>query len=119
MAKVNLHEHLDKDDLVALLLVETLSNALKGNEFKKFMEDIRWGEKDEFDVVLVLEGYEFDVVPTLKGWQSQLDRMVEEKAREILEHELSAIGEIKDDLRRSISTRFDSRFDISFDLENW
>lgn len=115
MTKVNLHDHIDKDDLVAHLLIDTLSQTLTGKKFEEFMGEIQWGDKDEFEILLVLEGHEFDIVPTLKYWQSQIDRMVEEKAREILKDELFAIGEIRDDLERSISARFNDRFDIDFD----
>ena len=117
MTKVNLHNHLVKNDLVARLLIETLSNSLSGDKFENFMDEIQWHEKDEFDVKLVLEGYEFDVVPVLKHWQSQIDRLVEEKARSILKDEMSAIEDIKDDLERSIAKRFNTRFDIEF--EEW
>jgi len=107
------------DGLAEHIFVEALSNALDHDSLEQFMEDIDWKNKKEFECYLVVEGREFPLMAVCEHWENQADRVIAEKAMELLGDKLSDVETLLGDISESILRKASERLGIEFDDERW
>lgn len=74
----------DKDNIIEWIVLSALTQTLNDKEFNKFLESTDWHNKDAIDIQLKVEGVELNLVKVCEEWLSQVDRMLNEKAVELL-----------------------------------
>lgn len=93
--KIDLTKEVTENDrhIVSHALIEALTHALPGQKFEEFVRARAPGRKDHVvvDVALVVDGMEVPFRKVMEGWQAQIDRMVEARARALLKEKASDI----------------------------
>jgi len=122
-----MHKTINKDDLmlkrqgtlVQHVVIEALSNALKHEEFELFMKDIDWDNREDFECYLVIEGREFPLVEVCEHWEKQVDRMVAEKAVELIDNKLSDVETLLSNVGEGVLREASERLGLDFEDMRW
>lgn len=101
---IQMKDILDQHNLTGHLILSSLCS------FQDIIEIIK--EKKSADIRITVEGKEIDFESFINHWQSQVDRVIKEKAIELLDEKVSPVFEkiedLKEELSRSINKLSDS-----------
>lgn len=71
--------------------------ALKDGIEKKLIDE-GWREKEMVEVKFTVEGHELNFMKVFEEWEKQLDRMVADKARDLINETFPGLDKLNDDL---------------------
>jgi hypothetical protein len=112
--KINMTEHLNEETLISHIVLEGLANSLKGEgELEKFIKPHKMGKDYILDVKITVNDLELDLEHFVNHWQSQVERMIKEEAKELIEEKLYETEGLLSDLNQRIKSEIDKR------LEDW
>ena len=107
----------ERDTLIGDFVLHGLTVAIKEGTIKdSTIEDVAKEMKSDdghLDVAITVNGREIDIHEFCEHWESQIDRMIREKAQEIVEDKFSDINSIFFDLECRIKNEIEKR------LEDW
>jgi hypothetical protein len=93
-------EECEKQSLLAHIILESLVGALGSDKkFEQFMNDKKVGKDYILDVKLIANGVELNLKRFVDHWGSQVDRLITEKANNLLETKFSDVDSLLDDLK--------------------
>jgi hypothetical protein len=113
--KINMtKEECEKRSLLGFIVIEALVGAIgTDKKFEEFMKDKKVGKDYIYDVHLTANGVELDLQKAVDHWGSQVERMIGEKAKELLEDKFRDITYAFDDLKSWLDS------EINKHLEDW
>jgi len=94
------------------LLVAIDRGLLPENTFDEVKKE-KEADDGHLDVAVTVNGREIDIHEFCENWEKQIDRMIREKAQEIVDHKFSDLSYLFDDLQGRINTEIEKR------LEDW
>jgi len=105
------------DTLKGHFVIHGLSVAIEQGILPEntFEDVIKEKDQDDghLDVAVTINGREIDIHEFCEYWEKQIDRMIREKAQEIVDHKFSDLSYLFDDLQGRINTEIEKR------LEYW
>jgi len=112
--KINMYNHLEKDTLLSHIVLDGLTNALGADKkFEKFLEKYKTKKGHVLKVKFLVEDMEIDLQKFVDHWQNQIERMVAEKAKELIEKRFCDINYTLNDLEERVKKEIAKR------LEEW
>ena len=108
--KINLTDDVRKDGLLSHIILNSISETTMDALVK---EGSIQGVGVICDLVLTANGHEIDIQDFVDHWQSQVDRIIEEKAQELLSDRFREISDLLVDLEERIKPEINKR------LEDW
>jgi hypothetical protein len=109
--KINPVSHQNNDTLVSHVIINCMAESLKNSEIIEMSDKIRFN--NGLEVQLLIEGKEVDLQHFCDHWESQVDRMITEKAKELIENRFGDVNDLMRDLQDRLKTEIDKR------LEDW
>lgn len=79
--------------------------TLKGPDFVKEVSDAK-----EVDIVITINGTEVDFEKVLEQWDAQMDRIVLEKAKELMNEKMDGIIDYLNDFQQELDNKIDEEF---------
>lgn len=110
--KVNLTKRIEKDRRDRDLLLHIVLNCLTTQMTKELIEGTKLDDI-EAEVILTLNGHELDLEKFIEHWQSQVNRMIKEEARELFSEKFWDLQDLFDDLHERLRNEVDKR------MEDW
>ena len=107
--KVNMTDEIRQNTLISHIILHKMSEALAESIAKE-------GQTEDgvvVDVKLTANGKEIDLEHFIQHWQSQVDNIITEKARELVNDKLSDVCGMLYDLEERLKSEIDKR------LEDW
>ncbi len=78
----NFQKEESKESWISHLMAEGLADAIEKNvDFEKYIT-----KDGSYDLKLTIQGIEIDLEKIIEFWQSQVERMIEDRAKELLEN---------------------------------
>jgi len=110
--KVNITDEIDRNSLLSHFILEMDTPTIQ-----KIVKKIRGKKPRSIDVQMTVEGYSVDVNKTMKHIESQLENLIEKRAKKlfteryesIITDKLEQIGDIADDLKERLDNEVDKR----------
>lgn len=110
--KVNLRNRLSRDDVISAVILHTLSHTT-GLNVEEIANSPSYSETGELDVTLTIEGHEVNFISFIEHWQSQVDQMIQEEAKEIVVTKFQDLADMAVDLSSRIAEEVNNR------MEDW
>ena len=88
-----------KDELLAHLVIDSLSAAFTTKQFEDFLTKCDYENKESIDIQLIVEGTEFPIDKVMVEWQTQIDKMVKECAVRLVNEKFNNIMDSFESLR--------------------
>lgn len=93
--KINMLAELATDSFTGHLVLESLTSAFKKDDaFNKFVEQYKTPKGHVLDVKLFIEGKEMPLKKIVDLWEADIDRQIEERAKELIRQKLSSACEV-------------------------
>jgi len=108
--KINLTDNVKKDGLISHIVLNSISETTMNALVKTGSVQ---GKGVICDLVLTANGYDIDLQAFVDHWQSQVDRIIEEKAEELLADRFREIQDMLTTLEERIKPEINKR------LEDW
>jgi len=108
--KINLTDDLRKDGLISHIVLNSISETTMDALVK--VGSVQ-GVGVICDLILTANGHEIDIQAFVDHWESQVDRIIEEKAQELLSERFREISDLLVDLEERIKPEINKR------LEDW
>lgn len=113
--KFNLREEIERDrqnrSVLSSMVLNGLSQAVQEN-FDNILETYKKND-GVIDITLTVEGHEVDLKAYIDFWQSQVRRMIREKAQRLVDTKMFDIGDLLHDLEERLKEEVNKR------LEDW
>lgn len=107
--KINLTQELKDNTLLSHIVLNCLTDTVA----KKIITANRTESGIICDIKLTVNEHELNLLSFIKHWQSQVSRMIKEKAKEITEERFGDINDLLDDLEERLKSEIGKR------LEDW
>ena len=108
--------------LTGYLVIEALTSAMSHEELSEWLKDIGWDDKEakeDFECYIVFEGKKLPITEVCAHWESQMDRLIREKALELFEDEkLSKLDHVTHELTEGIKKKAAEELGITIE-EEW
>lgn len=107
-----------KHNLLGWLIFKTIVKNFPADkkELSQFFKDVKWNEKEDIECYMVIEGKKLPINEVCELWGSQVDRMVKEKALELLEEkELRTLSDTVFSLEKSMKRKAKKALGINLD----
>ena len=91
-----LHDFMKDDDCLINYMIITGCHKTLEEMVEKKRED------GKYDIVLTVNGVEMDLQEFMDRWQDNVDRLVEDKAEEIIREKFVDMGDVTDELSATI-----------------
>lgn len=116
--QINKEKTMVTDNLLQHLIVESMSNALKGDKFAEFLDKCDYDKKEAIEVKLLVEGTEFPIDEVMEEWQEQITTMVNTEAIRILNERFLNITDTLDELRTQFVMDAGERLGLKMSVED-
>lgn len=107
--KVNLTQELRKNTLLSHVVVSCLTDTVA----REKIAENRTKDGLICEIKLTINGHELDLQSFAEHWQSQVSRMIKDRAMEIVKEKFDDVGEILYDLEERLKPEIEKR------LEDW
>jgi len=104
-----------KDGLMSHLYVSAIAEAFKSDDIEKFLKDIQWEKKQDIECYMVVEGHKIPIDVVCEAWEKQVDRMINERALEIVENKLRKFVDIASDIEKRMKIKVKKELGIELD----
>lgn len=112
--RVNLSEHIRKDTMTGHMVLEGLTRTIKSHELiRSYAEKQRTPEGIFMNVRFLVDDIEVDLEDFIKRWQDQVDKSIEEKAKDFVQVKFNDVDDLLQDLKKRIEPEIEKR------LEDW
>ncbi len=111
--KINLTKRIHKDRENRDFLMHIVLNCLTDQITKELTKDRIKGHDIETEIILILNGHELDLEKFMKYWQSEVNRMIKEEAKELINEKFLDINDLFSDLQERLRIEVDKR------MEDW
>jgi hypothetical protein len=110
--KINMTEHITDRTLISHIILNCMTDTLM-----KLVKNTRVDGDLMMDVILSINGHELDLEKFMKHWQSQVNHMIKEEAREMQKEKMGDMFMEVEDLLTDLQGRLDEEVDKR--LEDW
>lgn len=107
--RINITDELDKDTLLSHIILHNMSTSVA----EQMIKNGTTNEGVVIDVKITANGIELDLKEFIDYWQSQVDRIIHEKAAELVREKFADINDMLYDLEQRMEPEIEKR------LEDW
>lgn len=107
--KIDIYEEIKKNTLLSHVVLNGMSDAIIKGITSKVPHET------EVDIVLTVNGEEIELLPFMQHWQNQVDSMIKEEAKKLVDEKMSSLNDIqylvidlKERLEAEIAKRMES-----------
>ncbi len=107
--KINLTKRIYKDKENRDFLMHIVLNCLTDQITKELTKDRIKGRDIEVEIILTLNGHELDLEKFMKYWQSRVNRIIKEEAKELINEKFLDLNDLFSDLQEKLRIEVDKR----------
>lgn len=101
-----------RDAFLEHFFISALTSAVKDGNLEPFLKEIDWHNKKEIECYMVVEGKKIPIDKVCEEWEAQVDRMIYEKALELLKDKLGFINDVAYDIVKEMTTLAEKKLGI-------
>lgn len=84
----------------------------------KVVDDVIGEGNGNYDVELRINGIELNPIHAFEQWEKQFDKMLEEKAKNLIEHKIGEFDDMLYDLKNELKRGIAKKLNIKVDLDD-